>query len=95
MKVVCLTNRVGGIDELPGLAELDHALLEVRERPLHQHSLLLVVVQQVVPQRLLRQHLRVAHQDDPKPKNIQSTSAHFKTKNPKDTNIGLLSHSNP
>ena len=61
------TYGVGGIDELARLAELSEALLEVVERPLHQHLLLLVVVEQVVPQRLLRRHFRVAHDDDAEP----------------------------
>ena len=63
------TYGVGCIDELARLAELNEALLEVVERPLHQHLLLLVVVEQVVPQRLLRQHLRVADDDHAKPTN--------------------------
>lgn len=61
------TYRVSGIDEFPWLAELNHALLEVIERPLDQHLVLLVVIQQMIPQRLLRQHLRIANYYDTKP----------------------------
>lgn len=45
---------VSSIDEFAWLTELDHALLEMRQWPLHQHPLFLVVCQQVVPQRLLK-----------------------------------------
>jgi len=60
---MCYTHRVDGVDELAWLAELHEALPQVVERPLHQHLLLLVVVQQVVPQRLLGQRLGVPHDD--------------------------------
>ena len=39
---------------VPWFRELHERLLEVAERPLHQTIVLLVMVQQVVPQRLLR-----------------------------------------
>ena len=42
-------HRVDGVDQLPGLAELHEALPQVVQGSLHQHLLLLVVVQQVVP----------------------------------------------
>ena len=56
--------RVERVDQLTRLGELHEALLEVGERPLHQAPVLLVVVQQVVPERLLGQHLGIAHHDD-------------------------------
>ena len=46
-----------------GFGELLHGLLEVAKRPLHQALILLEVVQQHIPQRLLGQHLRVAQDD--------------------------------
>lgn len=55
------THRVDGVDEFSRFAELHEALSEVVERSLHQNLLLLVVVQQVVPQRLLRERLGVPH----------------------------------
>lgn len=58
-------HRVDGVDQLPRLAELHETLPQVIQRPFHQHLLLLVVIQQVVPQGLLGQGLRVAHNDDP------------------------------
>lgn len=64
--MLCLhwrTHRVDGVDQLAGLAELHETLPQVIEGPLHQNLLLLVVVQQVVPQRLLGQGFRVAHND--------------------------------
>ena len=45
---------VGRVDELARLAELDERLLQVVEGALHEALLLLVVGQQVVPQRLLQ-----------------------------------------
>ena len=59
----CCTHRVDGVDQLAGLAELHEALPQVVEGPLHQDLLLLVVVQQVVPQGLLGQGLGVSHND--------------------------------
>lgn len=60
---VCVTHRVDGVDQLAWFAELHEALSQVVQRSFHQNLLLLVVVQQVVPQRLLGQSLRVAHND--------------------------------
>ena len=45
------------------LGELLHGLLQVAEGPLHQALVLLEVVQQHIPQRLLGQHLGVAQND--------------------------------
>lgn len=53
--------RIDSVHKLPGLAELHEALTEIVQGPFHQHLLLLVVVQQVVPERLLGQRLRVAN----------------------------------
>lgn len=57
------THRVDGVDQFAGLAELHQALSQVVEGSLHQDFLLLVVVQQVVPQRLLGEGFRVPHND--------------------------------
>lgn len=57
------THRVDGVDEFSGLAELHETLPQVVERTFHQDLLLLVVVQKVIPQRLLGQGLRVSHND--------------------------------
>lgn len=57
------THRIDGVDQFSGLAELHEALPQVVERPFNQDLLLLVVVQQVVPQRLLGQGLWVPHND--------------------------------
>ena len=57
------THRVDGVDQFAGLAELHEALPQVVEGPLHEDFLLLVVVQQVVPQRLLGEGLGVSHDD--------------------------------
>lgn len=57
------THRVDGVDEFSGLAELHETLPQVVERTFHQDLLLLVVVQKVVPQRLLGQGLGVSHND--------------------------------
>lgn len=57
------THGVDGVDQLAGLAELHETLPQVVEGPLHQNLLLLVVVEQVVPQRLLGEGFRVAHDD--------------------------------
>ena len=43
-----------------GLVQLHHGGFEVCERPLRQAAVLLEVLQQAVPQRLARQHARVA-----------------------------------
>ena len=67
------TYGVGGVDQLPGLAELDQTLLELVEGPLHQNFLLLVVSQQVVPQRVAGEDLGVTHDDHAKP-GTQDTS---------------------
>lgn len=71
-----ITHRVDGIDQLAGPAELHQALSQVVEGSLHQNLLLLVVVEQVVPQRLLGQGLGVAHNDHPIPENIRYTHTH-------------------
>lgn len=57
------THRVDGIDEFSGLAELHETLSQVVERTFNQNLLLLVVVQQVIPQRLFGQGLGVSHND--------------------------------
>ena len=44
---------VDGVDQLLGLGELDHGALHVGDGTLHQQLVVLVVVEQVVPQRLL------------------------------------------
>ena len=59
--------RVGGVDKLAWLAELNEALFQVVERTLDEHFLLFVVVEQVIPQWLLRQHFRVSHNDHTEP----------------------------
>lgn len=59
----CFTHRVDGVDKLAGLAELHEALPEVVEGSLNKDFLLLVVVQQVVPKRLLGKGLGVPHDD--------------------------------
>lgn len=46
-----------------GFGELLHGLLQVAEGPFHQALVLLEVVQQHIPQWLLRQDLRVAQND--------------------------------
>ena len=46
-----------------GLSELLHGLLEVGQRPFHQALVLLEVVQQHIPQRLLCQNLGVTQDD--------------------------------
>lgn len=56
---------------------LDHGLLEAVERAFDQDLLLLVEGQQVVPQRLLRQHLRVADDDDTKSDKTFLLSGHW------------------
>ena len=62
LPITQVTYRVGGVDQLAGLAELDEALLQVGQWSLHQTLLLLVVGQQMVPQRLLQQaHLSDCH----------------------------------
>lgn len=55
--------RVDGVDQFARLAELHEALPQVVEGSLHEDFLLLVVVQQVVPQRLLGEGLGVSHDD--------------------------------
>ncbi len=60
---VCSTHRVDGVDQFAGLAELHEALPQVVEGSLHEDFLLLVVVQQVVPQRLLGEGLGVPYDD--------------------------------
>lgn len=57
------TYRVDGVDKLAGLAELHEALPKVIEGSLDEDFLLFVVVQQVVPKRLLGKSLRVPHDD--------------------------------
>lgn len=67
------THRVDGVDQLARLAELHEALPQVVEGSLNQNLLLLVVVEQVVPQRLLGQGLGVAHDDNPIPTHTNRT----------------------
>lgn len=69
------THRVDGVDELAGLAELHETLPQVVEGPLHQNLLLLVVVQQVVPQRLLGEGFGVAHNDHTVPVGQECTAS--------------------
>lgn len=57
------THRIDSVDQLAGFAELHEALPQVVEGSLHKDLLLLVVVEQVVPQRLLGQGLGVPHND--------------------------------
>lgn len=57
------THRVDGVDQLAGLAELHEALPKVIEGSFDQDFLLFVVVQQVVPKRLLGKSLGVPHDD--------------------------------
>lgn len=68
-RVQVVTHRVDGVDQFAGLAELHEALPQVVEGSLHKDLLLLVVVQQVVPQRLLGEGLRVPHNDYTIPSN--------------------------
>lgn len=53
------THGVDGVDKFAGFAELHEAFPEVVQWSLHQNLLLLVVVQQVIPQRLFRQRFWV------------------------------------
>lgn len=69
------THGVDGVDELAGLAELHETLPQVVEGPLHQNLLLLVVVQQVVPQRLLGEGFGVAHNDHTVPAGQECTAS--------------------
>lgn len=55
------THRIDGVHEFSGLAELHETLPQVVKWTFHQDLLLLVVVQQVIPQRLFGQGLRVSH----------------------------------
>lgn len=57
------THRIDGVDQFSGLAELHETLPQVVERTFNQDLLLLVVVQQVVPQWLFGQGLGVPHND--------------------------------
>lgn len=57
------THRVDGVDQLSGFAELHETLSQVVKGTFDQDFLLLVVVQQVVPQRLLGQGLGISHND--------------------------------
>jgi hypothetical protein len=47
------TYRIGSVDKLAGFAELDHGLPQVGQGAFNQNLLLLVMIQQMVPQRLL------------------------------------------
>lgn len=69
------THGVDGVDELARLAELHETLPQVVEGPLHQNLLLLVVVQQVVPQRLLGEGFGVAHNDHTVPVGQECTAS--------------------
>ena len=62
------TYRVSSIYKLARFAELNHAFLEIVEGTLDQNSLLFVMIQQVVPQRLLREHFGISNNDDTIPK---------------------------
>lgn len=70
---VCTTHRVDGVNKFTGLAELHEALPEVVEGSLHKDFLLLVVVQQVVPKRLLGEGLGVPDDDHTIPSVITNT----------------------
>lgn len=65
------THGVDGVHQFTGLAELHETLPQVVEGPLHEDLLLLVVVQQVVPQRLLGESLGVPHNDHTVPSHRQ------------------------
>ena len=56
--------RVHGVDQRPGLGELHQTLLEVGEWTIHQTVILLVVVEQMIPEWMSAQHLGVPHHDD-------------------------------
>jgi hypothetical protein len=89
-----ITHRVDGIDQPAGPAELHQALSQVVKGSLHQNLLLLVVVEKVVPQRLLGQGLWVAHNDHPIPENIRYTHTHSRRNLSKDkavSNCTILS----
>lgn len=62
-----VTHGVDGVDELAGFAELHEALPQVVQGSLHQHLLLLVVIQEVIPEGLLGQGFGVPHNDHPVP----------------------------
>lgn len=71
-----VTHGVDGVDELAGFAELHQALAQVVQGPLHQHLLLLVVIEEVIPEGLLGQGLGVPHNDHPVPVS-RGTTAHW------------------
>lgn len=95
------THGVDGVHELAGLAELHETLPQVVEGPLHQNLLFLVVVQQVVPQRLLGEGFGVAHNDHTVPagqdvlsgsrKKHTTTEAHFFNSQPAESHLALVS----
>ncbi len=74
---VISTYRISCVDQFPWLAELDHALLQVVQWTLHEHLLFFVVRQQMIPQLLLRKNFGIPHDDDAKPKEINSTGIIF------------------
>lgn len=55
------TYRIDGVDQFSRLAKLHEALSEIVEGALNQHLLLFVVVQQVIPERLLGESLGVSN----------------------------------
>ena len=60
-----LPYRIRSIHQFTWFVELDHAFLEVAQRTLHKDLLLLVVVQQMIPQTLLfkrKQHRHIETQ---------------------------------
>lgn len=78
-----VTHGVDGVDELAGFAELHEALTEVVQGPLHQHLLLLVVIEEVIPEGLLGQGLGVAHDDHPVPGSSTGTTVNSVTLKPR------------
>lgn len=60
---VCCTHRVNGVHQLAWFTELHETLSQVVERSLHQNLLLFIIVQQMVPERLFGESLRIAHND--------------------------------
>lgn len=60
--------RIDSVDQFSRLTELHEALAEIVQGPLHQDLLLLVVIQQVIPERLLGEGLWIPNNNDPVPK---------------------------
>merc|ERR1719508_345400 len=58
-----MTARVERVDEFPGFGKLNETLLEVSEGSFHEALRLLVVVEEVVPERLAGKNLGVSNND--------------------------------